>query len=215
MISHECRKFVPEKIPVPENGPRDIDFSSGVAAGYAEGWNECVDAMKAAPQGEPVGWSITHNGEHTGNFFHNRESAEVQLIDLVKPAKITTVTSNEEASAYLESSLWQFIDMAASWPHAKPNQRTWEHVLVYAPQPVAAEPPIAQPAHEQRRDLPFSTVKMQERHDAFVNRAVQRFETIKQAQPAKSCATCKHHDNASYQLCSPCMHMRVDNWEPK
>ena len=65
---------------------------------------------------------------------------------------------------------------------------------------VGGQPPIAQPAKEQRRDLLFSTVKMQERHDAFVARAVQGLEEIKQAhQQEKSCATCNN----------------FDQWEPK
>ena len=45
------------------------------------------------------------------------------------------VDSAEKASAYLDARLWEFIDMAAAWPEAKPDSRTWGHVLVYAPKP--------------------------------------------------------------------------------
>lgn len=47
--------------------------------------------------------------------------------------KYSTVDSNEKASAFMEARLWEFIDMAAMWPKAKPDSRIWDHVLVYAP----------------------------------------------------------------------------------
>jgi hypothetical protein len=33
----------------------------------------------------------------------------------------------------LDARLWEFIDMAAAWPEAKPDPRIWGHVMVYAP----------------------------------------------------------------------------------
>ena len=50
------------------------------------------------------------------------------------------VDSAEKASAYLDARLWEFIDMAAAWPQAKPDPRTWGHVLVYAPKRQEQEP---------------------------------------------------------------------------
>jgi hypothetical protein len=46
---------------------------------------------------------------------------------------VQTVDSNEKASAFMEARLWEFIDMAAMWPKAKPDSRIWDHVMVYAP----------------------------------------------------------------------------------
>jgi len=43
------------------------------------------------------------------------------------------VDSAEKAEAYLDARLWEFIDMAAAWPEAKPDPRIWGHVMVYAP----------------------------------------------------------------------------------
>ena len=43
------------------------------------------------------------------------------------------VDSAEKAAAYLDARLWEFIDMAAAWPEAKPDPRIWGHVMVYAP----------------------------------------------------------------------------------
>lgn len=45
------------------------------------------------------------------------------------------VDSEEKAGAYMEERLWEFIDMAAAWPKASPDPRTWDHVVVYAPKP--------------------------------------------------------------------------------
>ena len=51
------------------------------------------------------------------------------------------VDSEEKAGAYMEARLWEFIDMAAAWPKASPDPRTWDHVMVYAPKP--AQEPVA------------------------------------------------------------------------
>lgn len=44
------------------------------------------------------------------------------------------VDNAEKAGAFMEARLWDFIDMAAAWPEAKPDPRTWAHLNVYAPQ---------------------------------------------------------------------------------
>ena len=50
------------------------------------------------------------------------------------------VDSAEKAAAYLDARLWEFIDMAAAWPEAKPDPRIWGHVMVYAPKQPEQEP---------------------------------------------------------------------------
>jgi len=49
------------------------------------------------------------------------------------PPAQQTVTNDEQASAYMDARLWEFIDMAGAWPTAKPDPRIWAHVMVYAP----------------------------------------------------------------------------------
>ena len=55
-----------------------------------------------------------------------------------QPAR-QVVDSEEKAGAYMEARLWEFIDMAAAWPKARPDPRTWDHVMVYAPKPAQQE----------------------------------------------------------------------------
>ena len=57
-----------------------------------------------------------------------------------QPEQQEPVDSSEKAGAYMEARLWEFIDMAATWPEASPDQRTWDHVMVYAPKPAQQEP---------------------------------------------------------------------------
>ena len=59
-----------------------------------------------------------------------------------QPAQQELVDSAEKAGAYMEARLWEFIDMAAAWPEAKPVSRTWAHVMVYAP-PAQQQEPVA------------------------------------------------------------------------
>lgn len=60
-----------------------------------------------------------------------------------------TVTNDEQASAFMNAKLWEFIDMAGVWPRAKPDPRIWAHVMVYAPvtQKSQVEPRKADVAH--------------------------------------------------------------------
>ena len=44
------------------------------------------------------------------------------------------IDSDEKASAHMEKALWEFIDTASMFPLAKPDARTWPHVMVFAPQ---------------------------------------------------------------------------------
>ena len=60
-------------------------------------------------------------------------------LTMEQPAR-QVVDSNEKAGAYMEARLWEFIDMAAAWPKASPDPRTWDHVMVYAPKPAQQEP---------------------------------------------------------------------------
>ena len=58
---------------------------------------------------------------------------------LEQPAQQELIDSGEKAGVYMEARLWEFIDMAAAWPEASPDQRTWDHVMVYAPKPAQQE----------------------------------------------------------------------------
>jgi hypothetical protein len=44
-----------------------------------EALKQAIEA--ALKPGEPIGWSITCNGNHTGNFYQSSEVAEVRLIE--------------------------------------------------------------------------------------------------------------------------------------
>ena len=59
---------------------------------------------------------------------------------LAQPEALSQVVdSDETASSYLDARLWEFIDMSACFPKAKPDPRIWDHVLIYAPKPEQAE----------------------------------------------------------------------------
>lgn len=49
------------------------------------------------------------------------------------PVRQEPIDSEAKASAYMEAKLWEFIDMAAIFPEAQIDRRTWDHVIVYAP----------------------------------------------------------------------------------
>ena len=59
---------------------------------------------------------------------------------LVEQPAQQVVDSDEKAGAYMDARLWEFIDMAAAWPKASPDPRTWNHVVVYASKPAQQEP---------------------------------------------------------------------------
>lgn len=48
--------------------------------------------------------------------------------------QLFVIDSDEKASAHMEKALWDFIDTASMFPLAKPDPRTWPHVMVFAPQ---------------------------------------------------------------------------------
>ena len=48
-------------------------------------------------------------------------------------AKRAPIMTDYEAAAYFERVLWEFIDVAAVFPRAKPDPKTWSHVMAYAP----------------------------------------------------------------------------------
>lgn len=66
-------------------------------------------------------------------------------VDLVAPAVANAaarIVTKETAEAYLEETLWDFIEISGNFPSIKTDPRTWEHVMVYAP--VSASAPNAQ-----------------------------------------------------------------------
>lgn len=54
--------------------------------------------------------------------------ASAQLADL-PPRRI----DRDTARAYMEESLWAFIECAGNYPSIRPDERIWPHVLAYAP----------------------------------------------------------------------------------
>ena len=65
---------------------------------------------------------------------HNLQCGWPKCNEPEQPAQ-QVVDSYEKAGAYMDARLWEFIDMAAAWPKASPDPRTWDHVMVYAPKP--------------------------------------------------------------------------------
>jgi hypothetical protein len=69
------------------------------------------------------------------------------------------VITEENAAAYLEEKLWEFIAVAGQFPDKHPDDRTWGHVLAYKPRHVpipalAATPSEAAPADPMDWPLP-------------------------------------------------------------
>ncbi len=77
--------------------------------------------------------------EHRGEACPKPYTTDWSAWDYEQPAQ-QVVDSNEKAGAYMDARLWEFIDMAAAWPKASPDPRTWNHVVVYAPKPAQQEP---------------------------------------------------------------------------
>ena len=117
-------------------------------------WN-CKEALTAlselermAGEQEPVavrwcreGYHWTYEDYKLGMFYGRWVKAE-RPYTAAPPAQ-QTVTNDEQATAYMNARLWEFIDMAGMWPKAKPDPRIWAHVMVYAP-------PAQQPQAEKR-----------------------------------------------------------------
>lgn len=84
---------------------------------------------------------LSHHREQSDKY-REANSARAHLADQIvglltgkeaAPPAQQTVTNDEQASAYMDARLWEFIDMAGAWPTAKPDPRIWAHVMVYAP----------------------------------------------------------------------------------
>lgn len=60
-------------------------------------------------------------------------------VPTAQPKDPLVINSQEKASEFIEKTLWEVIDVAAMFPKAKPNPRTWEHLMVYSPQPKEPE----------------------------------------------------------------------------
>jgi len=83
--------------------------------------------------------ALEYHTEQTRPIEFSKVAIEAAREYLRKPAQ-QVVDSNEKAGAYMDARLWEFIDMAAAWPKASPDPRTWDHVMVYAPKPAQQEP---------------------------------------------------------------------------
>lgn len=74
-----------------------------------------------------------------GGGKRSRRELARRIVALAEQPAQQVVDSDEKAGAYMEARLWEFIDMAAAWPKASPDPRTWDHVMVYAPKPAQQE----------------------------------------------------------------------------
>ena len=100
------------------------------------------EAIAEAEKQEPVAHIVDkYNGENSGS------TPPEPMIIWVGPMKIgdklytsppqrqpLVIDSDEKASAHMEKALWEFIDTASMFPLAKPDPRTWPHVMAFAPQ---------------------------------------------------------------------------------
>jgi len=108
------------------------------------------EALEQPAQRRETGWLAPKDHYAVPVLFNPysgepRDARDVQSdpqgILIVPPGKVEmlaaqpepVVDSKEKASAYMEARLWEFIDMAGMFPEAKPDARTWAHVMVYAP----------------------------------------------------------------------------------
>lgn len=78
-----------------------------------------------------------HLGIRLGEIKRERDALKKQA-EQAQPTE--PIRDDAQASQFLEERLWEFIDMAAKFPHAKPDPRTWAHVMVYAPKAEQAQP---------------------------------------------------------------------------
>ena len=83
--------------------------------------------------------ALEYHTEQTRPIEFSKVAIEAAREYLQEPAQ-QVVNSDEKAGAYMEARLWEFIDMAAAWPKASPDPRTWDHVMVYALKPTQQEP---------------------------------------------------------------------------
>jgi hypothetical protein len=95
---------------------------------FLAGWNSAMMEMMQRVNKMPF-------GDDTRASFAVYFQSQMVNVDAIKKPAQQVVDSNEKAGAYMDARLWEFIDMAAAWPKASPDPRTWNHVMVYAPKP--------------------------------------------------------------------------------
>lgn len=94
---------------------------------------------------------------------HVKEAIEALRTELARVQE--PIANAEQASAFLESKLWEVIDMHGAFPEARIDSRTLEHLMCYAPQPTQEPAPERQPLTKTRignalRKLPNGDVGM-------------------------------------------------------
>ena len=125
--------YEPAQKPVTPCTHPSLGFSSLREDGAASRWSCVMCGTEFVPKATQR-WT-----EFNETTKRNIEHAEWYLSTHPEPAQ-QVVDSEEKAGAYMEARLWEFIDMAAAWPKASPDPRTWDHVMVYAPKPAQRKP---------------------------------------------------------------------------
>ena len=84
-------------------------------------------------------WVCTDKKHYMEEHDSIKEPIPLYTAPPKREALSQVVDSDERASAYMNARLWEFIDMSACFPKAKPDLRIWDHVLIYAPKPERTE----------------------------------------------------------------------------
>lgn len=141
-------------------------IQGGIGA-EAEGVGGCsvkvVDALRTALADSERDWALLEATqeslrEHMAEVQRLRKALEFtaqhkrsdwpercqQMVDTARAALAEPqgepVRSDADASSFIESRLWEAIDMHGMFPRAAIDPRTWKHLSVYAPQQPQQEP---------------------------------------------------------------------------
>jgi hypothetical protein len=91
------------------------------------------DEMKAMVSDEKRAWILCGQLELI-NDYNKPLYTSPQVAEPQPQRQPLVIDSKEKASEFIEKTLWEVIDVAAMFPKAKPDPRTWEHLMAYAPQ---------------------------------------------------------------------------------
>ena len=143
----------------------------------------CIDCSMVDEQ-DDVPWT-DKAFERLCENWNNMTSAEFAIVQrflfgvyahppvpTAQPKEPLVINSQEKASEFIEKTLWEVIDVAAMFPKAKPDPRTWEHLMVYSPQPKEPEQePVAwryKPAREDNPRWEYTTNHPLDMGDGYI-----------------------------------------------